>query len=82
MIGEQASYRINLTPKKLSHEQIALHTTIYKSNKHGDEVIVDQEFVLDVGDPAIVAVPYVGRAVAVDGLNENRGDPAQNSNRR
>jgi TonB family protein len=62
MIGGQASYRINLSPKSLPSQLIALHAIIYKSKKFRDEVIVDQELVLEVGDPVIVAVPYEGRA--------------------
>jgi len=63
IIGKEASYGISLSLKRLPSQQIALHSVISKTKKSGDkEVIVDQELVLEVGDPVIVGVPYEGRA--------------------
>jgi len=63
IIGKEASYGINLSLKKLPLQKTALHTVISKTKKSGGkEVIVDQELVLEVGDPVIVGVPYEGRA--------------------
>ena len=61
--GKEASYRVSLSVKKLSTQQTSLHTVVSKTKKSSSkEVIVDQELVLEVGDPVIVGVPYEGRA--------------------
>ena len=68
VLGKEASYRINLSPRTLPSRQIALRLVVSKTIKKpedtgGDmETIVDRELVFDVGDPVIVAVPYHGQA--------------------
>lgn len=62
VLGSQASYQIKLRPKMLSSQQIALSAVILMTKKRGIagkwETIIDQELVLELGDPVIVSVPY------------------------
>jgi TonB family protein len=66
IFGSQASYQIKLRPKMLSSQQIALSAVILKTKKRGIvgdwETLIDQELVLELGNPVIVSVPYKGQA--------------------
>lgn len=62
--GTQIFYRVKLSPKWLPNQQIALRIVISRG-KHFSadaETLLDQELVLDLGDPVIVAAPYQGQA--------------------
>lgn len=60
---DQASYQIKLSPRRLPSQRIALRTVILKTEKSegGWEPFIDQDLVLDIGDPVIVSVPYQDR---------------------
>ena len=65
MFGGQGreSYQIKLSPQKLPSQQVAFRALILRTEKSegGWETFIDQELVLDIGDPVIVSVPYQDR---------------------
>jgi TonB family protein len=81
--GTQIFYRVKLSPKRLPNQQIALRIVISRG-KHFSadaETLIDQELILDLGDPVIVAAPYQGQAffamalVRSSGLKEAKREP-------
>lgn len=64
ILGKSISYRVGLSPKRISPQQIALHVSIHKA-KSGDktvtagreETIVAQDMILDLGEPIVVGLP-------------------------
>lgn len=58
-IGKDTSYDIKLKPKMLPSKQISLRLIISGMKM---ETAIDQELILDVGNPVIVGVPNTGRA--------------------
>jgi len=62
--GGRASYQIRLSPKRLPSQQISLRAVILRTEKIDGgkwETIIDQDLLLDIGNPVIVGVPYQGR---------------------
>jgi TonB family protein len=60
-----ASYQIRISPKKLPRQEISLSTVISetkKTNLYGGWVrIVDQDLILEIGEPVIICVPFQGQ---------------------
>lgn len=61
VFGDPVSYQIKLSPKKMPSQQIALQAVILETKNRdavaGWKEIVDQDLVLDIDEPVIVAVP-------------------------
>jgi len=63
VLGDPTSFQIKLKPQKLPSQKISLHAVISsgkinRANLGGNlETIIDQELVLEMGDPVIVSVP-------------------------
>lgn len=71
VMGKLSSYKIRILPIRLPSQQISLHLVISggkinPANLGGDtEIVVDQELVLDIGNPVIVGVPHKDEAYFV-----------------
>jgi len=67
IFGKTISFRVRLSPKRLSSQQIALHVLIDRAKTTdrtmtaaGAETIVAQDLVLNLGEPIIVGLPNTG----------------------
>jgi len=64
IFGKTISFRVKISPKRLSSQQIALHaiidrakTTVGTMTAAGTETVVTQNLVLNLGEPIIVGLP-------------------------
>jgi TonB family protein len=67
IFAEREFYRVNLSPKELPSQQIAVRLGIFRTEKNpknpfqGEEGIIERDLVLEVGDPVIVGAPFKGQ---------------------
>jgi TonB family protein len=73
--GPQYYYRIKLTPKRISNQQIALRIVITrgKTSVASAETLIEKEIALDFNEPAIVVGPQKGEAFFAMALIKAKG---------